>query len=132
MRNIVFLFMLLMYSNANAQERKKDWIYIGESEVSHKVYVSSRLVSNENGKKYVWTKWLIPKKVIENITYTNVESKELIGVDCMSKKLSIKKVITYSSSGEMLQNLNMPNRFKNVDTGAINEIVLLVVCDLFK
>lgn len=129
--NKILAISILLFVCYSSKAQDDKWLYAGSSKQKDKVYIRSEYVSKENGKIYIWTKWKVPKQVINKITYLNVEIKEFVGVECETKKMTTKKSIIYSSSGKVIKSYDDYENWQDIIPDSMEEVILNTICEVF-
>lgn len=136
MRNLLIVVFSLFCISSSAQ---KEWLSIGKTNKGYDIYLKSEYVSRGVFDTHldvikIWSKFIIPKKTIDGVTYTDVSDLNLFGVDMKTKELGIIQVASYTSTGKLIKFSNVQDY--RVDwsvpvPGSAGDKIIKSVLDLF-
>lgn len=114
------------------KENKSNWVYSFSDNSRNIWYVNKEYISKSNKTIKVWVKVESPKIIIKKKLYKNVEQKYLITFDCKSYRTQTLRMITYSNTNSVIQDINSDyENFEDIIPGSVIERVSKTVCSLF-
>ncbi len=125
-RRLLFYVLILISVQAFSQSEKHScispshpgWLFTGlspDKKTAYYIKASQDTERIDNGIK-VWVLCDFKTKVLNKMTYENVESEALEIIDCTKKQERLIQSITYDSSGKILESIASDSEHQYVNT----------------
>jgi hypothetical protein len=132
MKTVIYLLLIALPLFAFLQD---GWIAVTKAKDGDEYFIKDTYVSKSEGEIKLWLRVQQPTATIKGKRYKNVKQLSLVIFDCENRRLQYTSLIQYSSTGEVLQRIQLEEyerKWVDVVPDTISEQLLDKVCQTFK